>query len=338
MALATKFTYWYPYFRKTISDISTNDCAETLALFLADSDRADTPTCYAHVDCLLDNLRESTKEHMGASTVVLGLTPLILSTFAPNIGEIALISARRPLMAFLLAAASVTLASPRLVNPITQGAIGESLSVSHSRPTRPENWCWYDKPNWRRILALAQYPFLLASIANAVHNSYELGNQTVLAWKCNVSIFPLIWTLIPGFIFLLIAIPFRFSAMAKAIRRSSHKAWLQREFKAGEPIGQDVLNEALELAPWTSTLMRLGVMCGILHGLVGAVIFSSVMFLSVLDAFVIVVRYGVSAMVCYGVFTYELYCMQPENRSGSEEGLEMVRQVPDRKVDGPGAV
>src|SRR5690606_4452102 len=149
MALATKFTSWYPYFRKTLAEASNEVCAETLSAFLAEASQSDTPTCYRHVDCLLENLRESTKEHMGSSTVVLGLTPLILASFAPNIGEVALISARRPLMAFLLAAASVTIASPRLVNPITQGAVQESLSVSHSRPTRPEQWCWYDKPHWR---------------------------------------------------------------------------------------------------------------------------------------------------------------------------------------------
>jgi hypothetical protein len=244
------------------------------------------------------------------------------------VGEIALLSVRRPLLALLLAIASITIFSTRLVDPISLAILSESKTTAqrdHTKDviaTQASPQTWHDKPRWRNIICYLEYAVLLGAIANTITNSWQLGNNTVVVWKCNVPFLPLIWTLSPGLFHFVITIPFRYSNMAKAIRCDHKKTqlesksaiwiWLYREFCISTPVSQHALTAAT-LSPWSSAFLKIAVLCGVIHFLLGIAIFSSLLFVSVLDALLIIIRYGISAAVCYLILAFELYSMQPES-------------------------
>lgn len=350
-----RFQTWYSTYETLFHNISTTVCNDTLQDYLSSSTRhTAAETCDLHMDCLLENTRESVKSTIGSAAIFLSLVPTIMSMLGPSLVQLALLSTRRPLLSFLL---SVGSSEFYLSGLFRIESSQELLSLSHGERLFPRI-----KGHKAILISVVEYVLAGGALANVVHNSWRLGHSTILNFICNAWYFPLVWTLMLPGIFLLVTIPFQFSAIAKEIRRRSHHR--QKEMRttvslnsALEPppaqrqgiprtdslkIAKDIV--ALEGLPslrhppitsedlpnfekWLTILLNAASFVAAIHVLIGICFFSSILFISVTDAIEVTLRYLASAAVCRLVVTLEFAGMKARINDEQEAGVKSMADV-----------
>lgn len=139
--------------------------------------------------CLLENIDEFDKADMQSATVILGLMPTILSYVGPTVGEMALISSRRPVLAMLLVLGAPAIFATRpfdFDNPCKSLKKDAGTFVFHKQ-----------RPFRATAMVAAQYLLLSLAVTNCLLNSMQLGNSTILSWKCSWSYLQLGWNFMP---------------------------------------------------------------------------------------------------------------------------------------------
>lgn len=139
--------------------------------------------------CLLQNIDDYDKADMQSATIILGLMPTILSYIGPTIGEIALLSSRRPVLAVL-----VMLGAPAVfaTRPFDYNSPAESLKKDIG------SFVLYKQTPLRAAaITIAQYLLLCLAVANCLLNSVQLGTSTILSWKCLWPYLELGWNVMP---------------------------------------------------------------------------------------------------------------------------------------------
>ena len=176
--------------------------------------------CKSMVSCLSENTEEVNKADMASGTIMLGLMPTIISFIGPTVGEIALISARRPILAVL-----ITLGAPSVyqARPFEFSSPGDSLKRDPGSFAMP-------KQNSSRatVITVAQYILLIMAVANCLINSVQLGTQTILSWKCLWSYLQLAWNFMPLATHVCAALSFRLSKVSNLCGFLSYKNAQQR--------------------------------------------------------------------------------------------------------------
>ena len=71
---------------------------------------------------------------------------------------------------------------------------------------------------WSPWIAFADYLMTLTTIANFVHLSWQLGLQTIVAWKVAVSSFPFLWSMLAAMAHVANAVGWQFSPTMRWIR------------------------------------------------------------------------------------------------------------------------
>lgn len=305
---STRFTEFFPLLRPELTNISTTTCASSLTFYLENQDRL---ACDAHINCILSNMVQLDQIDMTNAGILLGLLPIFVATFGPTIAEIALLSSRRPLLSLLL---SVGVPAIFIIRPMAYADPLELLT-----PVRGE-FTIQRFTNKRLALLLSGAEYLIVSLAivNILWVSYELQLRTVLAWKC-LPFMPVVWALLPCIIHLLAAWTFNHSAVMRRVklehqtdslgRRDSlatrFSTWVRTEFvlcanQENETL-QDTSPELL-----TVTLNWLATVMGSIHVIFGIVVFAGLLFISLLDASIVAVRYMVSILVCRLVLKFEI--------------------------------
>ncbi|KAL6401208.1 hypothetical protein AUP68_16937 [Ilyonectria robusta] len=99
----TRFQEWYSSYGTLFQNISSNVCNETLQGYLAASNG---DTCDLHIDCMLENTRESVKSAIASAAIFLSLVPTVMSMLGPSLVHLAILSTRRPILSFLLSVGS----------------------------------------------------------------------------------------------------------------------------------------------------------------------------------------------------------------------------------------
>jgi hypothetical protein len=132
--------------------------------------------------------------------------PTILSYVGPTVGEMALISSRRPVLATLLGLGAPAIFATRpfnFNNPRESLTKDVGTSVIHNQ-----------KPFRATVLVIAQYLFLLLAVTNCLINSIQVGNSTILSWKCSWSYLQLGWNFMPLVPHLCAALSVRYSKVS----------------------------------------------------------------------------------------------------------------------------
>ncbi|RYP68874.1 hypothetical protein DL771_006413 [Monosporascus sp. 5C6A] len=320
------FQDWYSNYGADFMKLSTGTCNTTLANYVGSP--FDPLLCNDHVNCILEATNEARKAHMSAAAIFLGMVPTLLSLIAPSLSQLALLSARRPLLALFLSSGSTVLFLDRLFRI-------ESPREILTR-TDGERFIPRLKRQWAILFSVGEY--LLAAIAaiNAIWNSWQLGNKAVVVWKCELNFMPLIWVLGPPFIVMVVAIPFQFTTIAKFLRaqacvyspltvpehvdskREPGAMWecMAREITPAIRHPTIKLEEIPHAETWAVFILNVGFCLAALQVLFGIGVLSSVLFVSVRDAIWVGLRYVVSTGVCRLLLALELECMKSDRRSG----------------------
>lgn len=340
-----KYRDWYPYYSPQLRYFSEKVCNLSLRSYEGDAaSRIELGLvgsyCYEHNDCILANLVESIKANMAGAAVVLGLIPTILATLGPTLGEISLISWRRPILSLLLSMGAPAIYPSRILQPEdpakllleTTGAVTSTM------------------PQLRGgvgvlVVSALEYVLPMAAIANILTTSYELGTKTVLSFDCSSSMMPIVWSIFPVLIHAAATIGFHLS------RRRYEESGL-RVLRSPPPASnlKDKVSHLIksEMTPCanlqltaarggvvkpkliTTYLYNLAAFGSIFHVIIGTTVFSSLLYIGVIDAFILLLRYSASALVCRFIVCYELSGLQRSRSgydlpNGNDWGMELVR-------------
>lgn len=259
---------------------------------------------------------------MAAASVLLGLTPTILSNLGPTIAEIALLSSQRPLLSLLLSmGAPVTYPSRFLEfkNPF------DLLR----RPDRPSTLKITFKPSRFAIeIAFFQYLLAILAIVNLLATSWEMGRKSVLSWRCSVSWLPLMWAITPIACYAPAVWSFELYRRNDASQKDlALRRTVRREFTISacntDTVPIHEVSKQEQPGAWSIILQSTSSLFVILQIVFGTAVFSSLLYIGVEDATILLFRFAISAFICRVIMYSEL------------EGMIMVvqKQEEDRHSD-----
>ena len=152
-------------------------------------DRVDQ--CRNMAACLIQNLNQFDLADMSSATVILGLMPTIIAFLGPTVEEIALVSARRPAFIVLMALGAPAITTARSFQT-------EKLHIHFESGTEAFKFLATKKsPFWAAVITVVELVVLAGAVVNSVHNSWQIGNRSILSWKCLWHTMQLIWNFIP---------------------------------------------------------------------------------------------------------------------------------------------
>ncbi|KAH0533899.1 hypothetical protein FGG08_007481 [Glutinoglossum americanum] len=318
-----RFLHWYPTYGPDFQDILTNNCSVSYNKYLKGTGHLNKACPYV-VDCILTNTRESYKANMASASVVLGLTPAILTLLGCGTAELSLLSTRRPFLSICLAIGSPSVAPVHTFeysNPfvILQTKEGRRL---HSR-----------KSALRKALAVTvQYLLAFAAIANVATVSYDLGVKSLFNFTCNQAYLAFLWAFLAPAIQVSGSIAFRLRFKVVDIDagdgRRKRGRFVQRlinEFSPCSTQGRSSIlwkRETTFFLIWSWTVSAVAA-C---HILFGTLAFSSLLFIAVKDALTVATRFIASAIVCRAILVFELSGMR-ETTLIEEERNENLRPL-----------
>lgn len=342
-----RFQYWFSQYAGVFEEISTNACNATLAAYREQYREFYSPTCEAHVDCMLGEASETLKAKMASAAIFLGILPSMLSMLGPSLTQLTLLTARRPFLSLLIAVGTTGFYLDRL---FTVEPPGEHLAPKEDERFMPK----IRGDKWGILISIIEYAAAGLSAYNVIYLSYTIGTRTIMSFKCQVWFLTLIWVFASTFIFLLVAIPFQFSNLAKYIRHGpeyerkeedinynqwdplqerpiemsnvseegssraniirgsrqpgSTRKFLLREVTSGlsQRDAAARANNAPDFEVWMAGFLNLSTFLAAFHIILGTCWFSSILFLSPLDAIRIIMRFFGSAVACRLILMIEL--------------------------------
>ncbi|KAK0649962.1 hypothetical protein B0T16DRAFT_326696 [Cercophora newfieldiana] len=327
VSAARDFRTWYPEYGSVFRDILESTCSTEYSTWTegnratADYANGTATTGESVVQCLLSSTSEFMKTNMASAAVLLGIMPFALSVLGSSSEESALlyVISRRPLLTTLL------LAGAPVVVALRPFEFKDPVGILKSREDR-----FYSLrmgPPW--FILLLEYLIALASVANIVHVTYELGVGVITMILPDSSYLPGLWAG-TGIIVHIIG--------ALCLRSRLHRLTPQREsILRSEFTLSSHKNITIETVPETKLFLVLSWITSVsttFHVIFGTLAFSSMQFISVKDAFGVIGRYTASVTLCRVVVMYELSGL----RSSVESISEFTPEEGGEKVNGQGKI
>ncbi|GJN85646.1 hypothetical protein PLIIFM63780_009215 [Purpureocillium lilacinum] len=333
-ATPQRFNFFPLQSAKTFDPIRNASCRGSYDKYLAARARSDYRDAnhwlFTHENCLLDNMTELKKTEMASAAILLGLTPVLLSSMGPSLAEVGLVALHRPLLAGLLALACPAVYPSRVMAYADDDArrvLRDRIPAAGSVAGRMRAW--------KFVVGVGELLVAAAAAGSTLYTSYELGLRTIFNQDGPVYFMPLILSLFP--LLMHTAASSTFIVQRHLLRRKAKQqrrgvaldlsivdstsggdkqlrsaswwaklaSWTEREFQPTHFHG--AVDEAV-LRPKLATISVHWVcrVFAILHVLYGVLVFSSLLFILTADAGVVVVRYLVSALVSKLLLAFQL--------------------------------
>lgn len=302
----------------TFGAISTGDCNQTLAIYNDCWNQWNTSclgtAIHEHQECILKNSSQTLLAAMSAALVLLGFAPILLQLAGPRIGELGLMSVKRPALTVLLAfgVGAVYPSRPFRYYEETLKTI-KDLEEAETPMLQVRNKL-KDNIILQGIVCGVQYLLAVAAIANTFHTSYMLGVASVSSIESSNSLLLLYWT----FTTFIISIP-----TALSFWLSYKNASWSRIFRGS--LTTCFVQEALERNDfkfgWFASFSYLvASLLSLVQVISGVLVFSSLLFILPGDAAIFsLVRYLVSAIMCQAVIAFEMNGMQAAMKAVGQE-------------------
>ncbi|KAI1390857.1 uncharacterized protein F4822DRAFT_165575 [Hypoxylon trugodes] len=304
--------------------------------------------CSVALSCILQETDEGSKQLLGAIMVLLGAIPTLLALTSPTVTESALLSMEYPSLTFLLAFGSAAVHTSRIMDYVDPlDAIDTTKRSAKDEPfTRLAN----SLQPYRRFIVVIEHILGLAAVVNTIEVTLDLGLRSVASIDCDRSCWPLSWALVSVFLHLLGVVSFwttprGISPGVEAVNicpeitavtdrgindiLSKPKASIGHEQIQGDVSSADrrmiLYTERPSL--WSIILQYSANGYAIGHVLFGTMVFSSLMFLALVDAIPVIARYHFSAVTCSVISRYELAVMSQKYRVERVEKVEQRTRV-----------
>lgn len=263
-------------------------------------------------DCLLENVPELVKSRMASAQVLLGLVPTLLATMGagPQETGILAIVGRNWVLALLLSVGSPA------VFPIRSFEHMKSLEDLAQRPMHRPDLLQRLGP----MMTFVEWTLAMASVANIAELAWELGARAIFTTFPNAEWVTAIWMFVGVFIHILgtITISMRtridiFDSRSDA-PESGHghdhsRPHIISHMGRFYPRRYQHKHRKVTILPESTWFFILAWFTSILtaaHIIFGTMVFSGALFISDLDAMVVIGRLLGSVVVCRMILTYRL--------------------------------
>ncbi|KAF4452959.1 hypothetical protein F53441_4190 [Fusarium austroafricanum] len=322
-----QFQHFFPAWDPLLRDQLANNCSDALSAYLDPSDPVVRPG-YMVIDCILNNMPEFRKAELAAAAVILGLAPSVLQLLSASYLDTAILAYRRPVLASLLSMASSG------VRPLTATDYDDMITTMGTDPFHTN----FGKPRsvWApSLVSLMEYIIALGAVANNAHLTYQLCIFAVCTFAPAQDFLPAIWAASAVLIHLVgyLAARLRVAVEGKG-REEDYQGKLGHAFRT-----------ELTPTPWQRRLNlkankrhtgQFLVLVSILYvgdalqALFGTLILSSLVFISVRDSAIIVIRLMGSALFARLVLIYELAGFRTDKESYGPSEKPLYSGVPEQ--------
>lgn len=305
-----QFDHFLLEWNDLIQGILQSHCSEALASYRTRKND-ENPPGFSYdptrrvIECIMEHMEEFRRLDMAVSAVLLGLTPTMLQSLACTTLDLAFLSLRRPLLAFLLAAGS-PIVSPTQFQKGVRKVIAKGKR-SDANP-RPLHWSWC-------LVTLVQYAAACGCVANMVNLSYELGVHAMTVINERLTYQVALWGILAAIVHICASVGLRLRVRVEGggspapgpdfpETLAALPAWIRDEIMPStynSPISLDNLHDGV----WFSLLSWFVSVANVFITLYGTVVLSGLMFFSIKDSLTIVLRYIASVIVCRAVFVSE---------------------------------
>lgn len=319
-----KYDYWYSDFRDTLTIISSGVCNLSLAAYRGDptARAALGPVhdyCWTHADCILSTASQRITASFSGTSILLGLAPTTLSVLGPSVAEMALLSLHRPLLGFILSLGAPAVFPGRFLlwdDPLraNEAATGAFVVSPFSK-------------RWAVFISIIQYLIAATCCGNILHATYAIGIRSIVSWSCRTSYWPLLWVIASIAIHLTATTSLRAAIQHKTdlitprrqiyasepneeghkLKSTGIKAVLYNEFTTSANIDWQVSDlYDVKLGPVAVVLQYTGALLSVCHLMFGTLLFSSLQFIGLGDAVILILRLIGSAVFCRIVLQFEV--------------------------------
>ncbi|KAH7017988.1 uncharacterized protein B0I36DRAFT_354313 [Microdochium trichocladiopsis] len=194
----TNFDQFFPDWNEMLQGILRDNCSAEYAVYKTGEREPGAPLSSLItpvINCILETMPEFRKAELSASAVILGLLPTMLQTLGSTPAETALLSLRRPVLAFLLALGSPSVATMKTSEFMT--TIQDLVEKGDTRPTTISTFRWrYVTSKWRVAMSVAEYLVTMVAVANVVYLAYQLGFHAIVMFAPETIFMLPLWTFI----------------------------------------------------------------------------------------------------------------------------------------------
>jgi hypothetical protein len=343
--LPHKYDVWYAGWGRQLEIISEGVCNLSLAAFRGDiGARTELGVvgsyCRTHGNCILSTITPDIAQSMAGASILLGLTPTILSLVGPSVAEMALLSMHRPILSSLLSLGAPAIYPGRFL--IWEDPLQANRPKSGAFSVMP-----FSRP-WPIVVSGLEYIVALGAVGNIVHNAYTIGVRAVLVWYCDESYWPLLWVVLGLVIHITAALSLRLAMRRKPKGSIPDEqrpaggllagAWaaMKREVTPSANSSYQVRDHySIHLGPLAVLLQYVGALCALVHLVFGTAMFSSLLYIGNTDAISLIMRFVASAVFSRFILQFEIGGMTrvPEGK-GVWNGIVQPGTV--RETEGEG--
>ncbi|KAF4419330.1 hypothetical protein FACUT_11498 [Fusarium acutatum] len=292
-----QFREFFPAWQPLLKDQLKHNCSAEIQAYLNISSPALRPG-YRVIDCILTTMPEFRKAELASAAVILGVAPSVLQLLSASYLDTAILAYRRPGLAVLLAMCSSG------VKPLTASDYDDFINKMSA-----ESSTTFVVPRFvgaKGIVSLVEYFIAAASVANNAYLTYQLCLQAVCTFAPAEDFLPAIWTAAALAIHLFgyIAARLKINTDTKSAWEDRGRLWSEFTPTAWQPKLHVEANG--RHTGWFLTLASALYVGDCLQALFGTLILSSLVFISVRDSAIIVIRLVGSALFARLILIYEV--------------------------------
>ncbi|RGP77937.1 hypothetical protein FLONG3_3894 [Fusarium longipes] len=320
-----QYQNFFPAWDHLIKEQLENNCTEPLNRYNNRSDP--TPQLgYSVIGCILETMPEYRKAELASAAVILGLAPTVLQLMSASYLDTAMLAYRRPLLASLLSMSSSG------VRPLTATEYDDFIATMGTDPFRTN----FGKPKsfWApTIVSVVEYTIAAATVANNAHLAYQLCALAVCTFAPADDFLPAVWTAAAVALHLAgyITARLRISVQGHGGRgednnqgKLMHRVWAELTPTPWQSRLEIKTND--RHTGWFLVLVSALYIGDALQAFYGTLIMSSLVFISVRDSAIVVIRLMASALFARGILIYELagFRTERDGKNPSEKTLYSV--------------
>ncbi|KAJ4267705.1 hypothetical protein NW762_003819 [Fusarium torreyae] len=297
----TQFEHFFPAWDVIIKDQLQKNCTKDLNAYRNRSDP--TPQLGYHViGCILESMPEFRKAELASAAVILGLAPSMLQLMSASYLDTAVLAFRRPGLAFLLAMSSSG------VRPLTATEYDDFIKTMGNDPFHTN----FGNPEsvWApTMMSLLEYVIAAASVANNAHLAHQLSTWAVCTFAPAQDFLPAVWTAAALAIHL---VGYLAAKMKITVEEKVERVTENRQGGLWTELTPTPWQNRLEVkandrhSGWFLVLVSALYVGDALQAIWGTLVLSSLVFISVRDSAIIVIRLMASALFARAILIYEL--------------------------------
>lgn len=305
----TQYQHFFPAWDSILQDqLRTPNCTEPLSQYRNSSD-PNRRIGYRVIDCILETMPEFRKAELASSAVILGLAPAILQLMSASYLDTAMLAFRRPGLAFLLSMASSG------VRPLGAGEYDGYIDTMGTEPFAT-NFGKQDPSKIPAFVSALEYTIAFGAVANNAYLTYQLSTWAVCTFAPGEDFLPAVWTAAAVVLHLVGYIAARLKVTVEEKTTDDHGRWnrLWAELKPTPWQNKLVVTKDKDNTHngWFLVLVS-GLYIGdALQAFFGTLVLSSLVFISVRDSAIIVIRLTASALFARGILIFELTAFSTE--------------------------